>query len=182
MKVGVVEDGAWAPPSGKGTNHMRLGRPLLGVLAAGPLLLAPGPAAASSSARPLTVTFAGHVEMPVFGAPVFAGGGQATHMGRVATDGYAFITGPDETTCPGGLANVHVETLTAAAGDTLTITSLDVACPVGPAQFDGTGHWTVTGGTGRFENANGAGTFDGTLDFAAGTFSITLKGAVTFGR
>ncbi len=160
---------------------MKLGRPLVGLLTAGVLLLAAGPAVASSSDRPFTATFVGHVAMPVPGQAVFDGAGQANHMGRIGTDGLAFVTGLDESTCPGGLANVHVETLTAANGDTLTITSLDVACPAAPGTFDGTGHWTVTGGTGRFANATGAGSFVGTVDFGTGTFTITLNGDLALG-
>lgn len=160
----------------------KLGRPLVGFLTAGALLLAAGTASASKSDRPFTATFSGQVEMPVTGSAVFAGTGQANHMGRIGTDGHAQVTGLDESTCPGGLANIHVETLTAANGDTLTITSLDVACPrATPGQFDGTGHWTVTDGTGRFADATGAGTFDGFVDFGAGTFNITLKGTLAFG-
>jgi hypothetical protein len=159
----------------------KFGRPLVGFLAAGALLLAAGPATASSAERPFTATFSGRVAMPSPTTGTFDGAGLASHMGRISTDGDAVITGLDESTCPGGLANVHVETLTAANGDTLTITSLDVACPVGPGAFEGSGHWTVTGGTGRFADATGAGTFVGSLDLGAGSFTITLKGTVALG-
>ena len=163
---------------------MRFGRPLAGFLTAGALLMGAGSATASSSNRPFTATFSGHVAMTSSATGVFDGAGRANHMGRIGTDGHAVITGPDEKTCPGGLANVHVETLTAANGDSLTITSQDVACPVAlsPGAFVGTGNWTVTGGTGRFATATGAGRFDGSLDLGLGTFTITLRGNLAYGR
>jgi hypothetical protein len=62
--------------------------------------------------------------------------------------------------------------------DTLTITSQDVACPIGPGQFQGSGHWSVSSGTGRFRHATGHGTFAGHVDFNAGTYTMTLIGTV----
>ena len=99
-------------------------------------------------------------------------------MGRIVTVGHALVTGFDNTNCAGGVANTNVETLTAANGDTLTITSADVACPTGPGEYHGTGHWVVTGGTGRFSDARGDGSLDGISDFGAGTFVVCLTGAV----
>ena len=160
---------------------IKIGRPLVGLLTTGALLSATGPASASSSDRPFTATFSGHMEMPIPGSAVFDGAGHANHMGRIGTEGHALITGLDESSCDGGLANVHVETLTSANGDTLTITSHDVACPLGLGKFQGSGHWTVTGGSGRFSDATGAGSFAGSLNLGAGTFSITLNGTLGLG-
>jgi hypothetical protein len=42
---------------------------------------------------------------------------------------------------PGGLANTHIEPLTAANGDSLTITAHHVACSIDVMQFRGSGHW-----------------------------------------
>jgi hypothetical protein len=36
-----------------------------------------------------------------------------------------------------------------------------VGCPVSPYEFHGSGHWTVTGGTGRFAGVTGSGSADG---------------------
>ena len=108
----------------------------------------------------------------------FAGSGIASHLGRIVSEGHADITGSDGS-CPGGVANFNVETLVAANGDELTIASQDVACPTGPGRYHGTGRWKVTGGTGRFDNATGQGTYDGNADFTAGTFTITLTGTLS---
>lgn len=99
-------------------------------------------------------------------------------MGRIETGGRAYISGPDSS-CPGGVANLNVEMLTAANGDTLTISSQDVACPTGPGRYHGTGQWTVIGGTGRFSETTGQGSYDGSADFNAGTFVIDLTGALS---
>jgi len=41
------------------------------------------------------------------------------------------------------------------------------------------GEWTVTGGTGRFANATGGGTYEGTADGTQGTGQITLIGQIS---
>ena len=41
-----------------------------------------------------------------------------------------------------------------------------------------TGTWTVVGGTGRYQNASGGGTFHSLTDRKAGTFVNTVKGAI----
>jgi hypothetical protein len=88
------------------------------------------------------------------------------------------VSGP--ASCPRGFANINIETLTAANGDTLVLTGdHDEACPTGPNAVHGTGDWTVTGGTGRFAGATGQGTFDGVADFNRGTFSFQLTGTIS---
>jgi hypothetical protein len=108
----------------------------------------------------------------------FTGKGFATLLGAFTSTGQATVTGVDNTTCVGGVANTNVETLTNAHGDSVTVSSQDVACPTGPGQFHGSGHWTVTAGTGRFRNATGSGSFDGHSDFVAGTFAATMTGTI----
>ena len=141
-------------------------------------LLSPGVASAATSPLPFKATFSGAVAFTSQTTTSFAGTGTASLMGRMVTGGHALLTGSDNTTCARGLANTHVETLTAANGDTLTVTSYDVACPTGPSEYQGTGHWVVTGGTGRFSNASGDGSLDGNSDFSAGTFTISLTGTL----
>ncbi|MDP9340711.1 MAG: hypothetical protein M3Q23_01110 [Actinomycetota bacterium] len=108
----------------------------------------------------------------------FSGTGISTQLGLSANEGHLQVTGPDSS-CAGGLANVRNETLTAANGDLLMLTSHDVACPIGPLVFHGTGHWVVTGGTGRFSGATGQGTTDGTGDFMQGVFTLQLTGTIS---
>jgi hypothetical protein len=44
--------------------------------------------------------------------------------------------------------------------------------------YHGTGHWEVTGGTGRFLGATGQGTIEGDADFNQGRFVIAMVGTV----
>lgn len=148
------------------------------ILVAVGTLLAPDAASAQTHPLPFSATFSGAAAFTSQTTTSFTGAGNATHMGQIVTMGYALITGSDNTGCAGGIANTNVETLTAANGDALTITSVDVACPTGPGQYHGTGHWVVTAGTGRFSDARGDGSFDGNSDFGAGTFAIRLTGTV----
>ena len=108
----------------------------------------------------------------------FQGTGISSHLGRGTNQGGLVVTGLDNT-CPGGLANVNTETLTAANGDTITLSSHDVACPVAPGVYEGSGHFTVTGGTGRFRDATGQGTLLGHVNLNQGVFSFQFSGAIS---
>jgi hypothetical protein len=160
------------------TKELRLSAATL--LALGTLGLGAISASAANQQVPLKATFAGSAQRTSQTTVAFSGTGNATQMGRITTDGHVDITGSDSS-CQGGVANVNVETLTGANGDKLTISSQDVACPTGPGQYHGTGKWTVTGGTGKFSDATGQGSFDGHSDFNAGTFTTTLTGALDLG-
>jgi hypothetical protein len=150
------------------------------LMAATALLLGTNIASAAGKQGSFKANFAGTASFdPGTNTATFVGGGVATRMGRIATQGHADITGPDNS-CTDGIANINTETLTDSDGETLTITSQDVACPTNPehTKYHGTGHWTVTGGTGRFDGATGQGSLDGSLDFGAGTFTVTLTGTL----
>ena len=111
----------------------------------------------------------------------FHGAGQATHLGQFVGSGVAILE-PPTGACPGGapgIPNVHTETLTAANGDELEIRMVNVGCPTGPFTFHGTGHWTVLGGTGRFQGVTGQGTNEGNADFETNTFSLSLTGTLS---
>ena len=110
----------------------------------------------------------------------FHGGGQAQYLGHFASIGVAILD-PPTTTCSGGvpgIPNVHTETLTAADGSQLVIRMVNLACPTGPFTFHGTGHWTVVGGTGRFDGVTGEGAIEGDSDFESNTFALTLTGTL----
>jgi hypothetical protein len=133
----------------------------------------------SASAASRSIPFEGSYAGAFDGATLsFNGTGNATHLGRSTNQGYAVITGSDSS-CPGGLANTNHETFDAANGDALTIVSSDVACPISQTATRGIGHWTVTGGTGRFSGATGEGTIDGGADFAQGVFHFQVTGSIS---
>jgi hypothetical protein len=142
------------------------------------VVLAGQPAFAAGPNGLFKATFSGTAAFSSQTTTSFSGSGSATQLGHITTLGGAVITGSDSS-CPGGVANVNTETFTDNDGDTLTITSQDVACPTGPGTYHGTGHWSVTGGTGRFAGAVGQGSFDGHSDFNAGTFQAAVTGALT---
>ena len=157
----------------------RIPRAVAAVLALTALLLGPtaGGALADSSI-PITAVFSGSAGFASPTQTVFVGSGTASHMGAITTNGHADVTGFDNS-CSGGVANINTETLTAADGSTLTVVSNDVACPTGPGQYHGTGHWTVVGGTGRFAGTTGSGSLDGQSDFIVGTFDVRLTGQIS---
>lgn len=145
--------------------------------AAGVLAMGASTAAASSS-LPFRLTVSGPAVFTSQYTVAFNGSGTGILMGAVINAGALQITGPDGS-CPGGIANVNTELLTAADGDTLTLTSQDVSCPTGPGTFQGTGFWRIVGGTGRFEGATGTGTGTGSGDFNIGRITNTFTGSIT---
>lgn len=143
-------------------------------------LVAPTPANAMNDGVPVKARLSGTVAFTSPTTVEFHGGGQATHLGQLMNGGVAILD-PPTGTCPSGLPgipNVHTETLTAASGDEVVIRMVDVACPIGPLAFHGTGDWTVLGGTGRFEGVTGEGTAEGDVDFETNTFAIRLSGTL----
>jgi hypothetical protein len=134
--------------------------------------------AAGTHQVPFQGSYSGTAAFTSASTALFTGTGIASHMGRSTNENHITVSGP--ASCTGGFANINVETLTAANGDTLVLTGdQDQACPTGPNAVHGTGHWIVTGGTGRFAGATGQGTFDGRADFNQGTFSFQLTGTIS---
>ena len=112
-----------------------------------------------------------------------AGTGNATHMGRITSDGNLTIVG--EASCVDNEVGFSVEmqdTFTAANGDKLTTAITMQLCPIAPGIYHGVGTYVVTGGTGRFANATGSGVFDGTGNFNTGTIICALRGTITMNR
>jgi hypothetical protein len=140
--------------------------------------LGASPASAAGSQDLFKAYFSGAVAFGSGGFPVFSGTGQASYLGKISDQGYVVITGASAT-CPGGFSNDHYETLTAANGDSLTLLSHDVACPVAPGVYDGGGQWQVIGGTGRFSSVTGGGSLEGQSDFNRGVFYIRLTGSLS---
>jgi hypothetical protein len=155
----------------------KLGQTAMAVVAAGSMALGAHGAAAAGGQMSFKATLSGTAIFTSQTTVSFSGSGSATRMGQVTNDGIIVITGSDNS-CSGGVANTNTERLTDNDGNTLTTTSQDVACPTGPGQYQGTGQWTVTGGTGRFSGASGQGTISGHFDFGAGKFTITLAGVL----
>jgi hypothetical protein len=95
----------------------------------------------------------------------------------------ALASATGSASCQGGLTVTEQDTFTAANGDKLFSSSNDIACPTSAATFHFTGSWTITGGTGRFEDASGT----GSIDYAAvetsstsETFSSTITRTITY--
>jgi hypothetical protein len=109
-----------------------------------------------------------------------AGTGNATHMGRIRSDGGLTIVG--QANCIGnevGFAAEMQDTFTAANGDKLMTAITMQLCPIAPGIYHGVGTYVVTGGTGRFANATGSGVFDGTANFNTRAIICALTGTIS---
>ena len=120
-----------------------------------------------------TITFTGQ------STATTAGTGNATHLGRIASDGSLTIVG--EASCGNevGFAVEMQDTFTAANGDRLMTAITMQLCPIAPRIYHGVGTYVVTGGTGRFARATGSGVFDGTGNFNTGTIICALNGTIS---
>jgi hypothetical protein len=98
------------------------------------------------------------------------GSGVGSHLGRVDIEGPSEI---DFTT----LQQTGTSTLTGADGSTIDISFAGVFVPTGPTDATFQGAWTITGGTGRFEDATGGGTYDGSA--AGDTGLLNLSGTLS---
>ena len=130
---------------------------------------------------PFSGFYSGTISIASDGTPIFNGTGVATHLGKGTNEGHVMFTGASAS-CVGGIPNDNYETLTAANGDSLTLVSHDVACPIPNRDgwYHGTGHWQVTGGTGRFSGATGEGTVDGFAHIVpGGRFEIQFTGTIS---
>ena len=108
-----------------------------------------------------------------------AGTGNATHMGRIRSDGNLTIVG--QPSCIGnevGFAAEMQDTFTRANGDKLMTAITMQLCPIAPGIYHG-GTYVVTGGTGRFSNATGSGVFDGTANFNTRAIICALTGTIS---
>jgi hypothetical protein len=146
-------------------------------LMTGMLSNAASAASTTPAGAPFRASYAGTAAFTSASTVLLSGTGTGTLLGAGTNRGDAVIHGLDPS-CPGGLANTNVETLTAANGDILVLTMHDIACPVSPNVFHGTGHWEVTGGTGRFFGAAGQGTMEGDADFNQGRFVHRMVGTI----
>ena len=109
-----------------------------------------------------------------------AGTGNATHLGRITSDGNLTIVG--QVSCNGnevGFAAEMQDTFTAANGDKVMTAITMQLCPIAPGIYHGIGTYVVTGGTGRFARATGSGVFDGTGNFNIGTIICALSGTIS---
>ena len=126
---------------------------------------------------PFNGTFSGSAFFMSEANVIFQGAGEVTHLGLTTNAGDLSLFPADSDGC---IPNINVETLTAANGDELVLVMEDIACPVEPGVFQGTGFWHVFSGTGRFADATGTGTVRGGANFNLGVFEITLTGQLAY--
>jgi hypothetical protein len=99
--------------------------------------------------------------------------GHATHVGRL-TDEQSHCADPTS------LAFTDGEfAFTAANGDQLVGTYFGDFVPLDQPLFTIVGHFTFTGGTGRFAGASGGGNASGVQNLATGEATVVLEGTIS---
>jgi hypothetical protein len=107
----------------------------------------------------------------------FNGGGPVTHMGMTTQAGTLVLEAP---IAPGVFPGHGSVTITAANGDTV---SFDYVGLLFAATGEGVGTFTFTGGTGRFANVTGSGTFDALIDLSLPDhqpMTVVLDGTIRY--
>jgi hypothetical protein len=90
----------------------------------------------------------------------------------------SFATMQLTTSVSGQIAAANGDLIYYSGNDVIDVTNL-LSTPPGPTGSI-TGTWTITGGTGRFEEAAGSITINGEVNFATGTFTATVNGTITY--
>lgn len=135
--------------------------------------------AAASAAPAAQTSISGTLQITKFGPngpeqAVYSGTGKSRPFGPTSMQGVISIVGP-ATGCS-GFAATHEDTLTASNGDQVSVHIVEESCTTDGSAFTCGGTFTITGGTGRFANASGSGTWSGSLTLnpsGSGTFSTT---------
>jgi hypothetical protein len=99
------------------------------------------------------------------------GTGTATYLGRYTEHVVMQINIPT-------LSSTGAATFTAANGDTLAASVVGQATRTGPTVLSIVEVYTITGGTGRFDDATGTFTLESTLEQTTGVSSGTFSGAI----
>lgn len=153
---------------------------LAALLALTALFLRPSPASAAT-----LVPFQASVSENFTAAPcgqwsvciIATGTGQATHLGAITEDASVVVDINPADQQNGCAPETRTTTLTAANGDTITMSGTGLTrCPGSSEANDS---YTVTGGTGRFQGASGSGSDSNTHTFTGpgvGVASVTYSG------
>ena len=107
----------------------------------------------------------------------FLGGGPTTHMGKTIQTGNLFLEAPIG---PGVFPGYGTVTITAANGDSVTFDYVGI---LNALTGEGTGTFLFTGGTGRFANVTGSGTFYALIDTSLPDnqpMTVELDGTIDF--
>jgi hypothetical protein len=93
-------------------------------------------------------------------------------MGRVSAEGPSFTDFVAGT-------QTGTSTLTAADGSELEVEIDGTFSFTSPTDVTFSGAWTVISGTGRFEDSDGSGTYNGTASVASNTGQLFMTGTLT---
>ncbi len=102
------------------------------------------------------------------------GSGNLTHLGKFTDASFVCLNG---TTSPPTFT-VH-GVLTAANGDLVYLEAAGTTMPSSQTQMTIDGHFTISGGTGRFEHATGEGAVTGSTDMVTGLTPHWLDGTIS---
>ena len=168
-------------------SRRRLSVPALSVLALVLLLLAAGATSVGAKEQERPVPFRATysaiqtVTVDPLRCPVLTvnaeGGGEATHLGQFASVQSHCIDpdGSDPLSFTEGFY-----TFTAANGDTIFGSYGGRLIPTETLGVFGLdGHFTIAGGTGRFEGASGGGSASGLVNLVTGEASVFLQGTIS---
>lgn len=111
--------------------------------------------------------------------------GNATHFGNLKSASNLHHENCDLSFTTAQLTTSVSGQLVAANGDMIFYTGDDVVNVFNLLTASGTtgeinGTWTITGGTGRFEEASGSFTISGLVDFITFSFNAVAEGTITY--
>ena len=128
--------------------------------------------ASAAEQAPFKADYAGSFAFTSASTGAMTGAGVASHLGNASVAGTLVVTGQTGS-C---YTRTMQLTQTAANGDELEVSVDDVFCFTTPTSSQGSGTYTITGGTGRFAGATGSGVEHCKGDFTTNRFELSLVG------
>jgi hypothetical protein len=126
-------------------------------------------------------------DIPEFAIPDHFLAGQALHLGKLNgvlstlhhdNCNISFADAELTTGVSGQITGANGDKITYAGDDVIDITALLI--PSENTSGSITGHWTITGGTGKFAGATGSIDIAGTVDFTTNTFNAEATGTINY--
>ena len=143
------------------------------------LLVVSATASFAGNPGPFKLTDGGDLAFTSQTSANLVGTGIASHGGKGVSAGVINVTGV--ASCTGGFSAKIEGVFTVANGNQIKYTVVQQLCPTAAAGvFAGIGSYSITGGTGRFANASGSGSFNGLGDFVGNKYQCTLDGMISY--
>lgn len=130
---------------------------------------------------PIKINLAGKFTFTSETSADMSGEGISSHIGNSVSNGHMAIVGSSQT-CPNGIVIAANEAIASADGDLVFLTLSLVGCPNEQGIYAVDGTFQITGGTGKFAQATGGGTYEALANFGEASYVCLAKGTIDYNK